>query len=213
MGSICTLTAIQSWAHFRKRRAATLWNNLCSQTRFGRQLSPVSTELAGQIQKIYQQDLQGEFFPVSQALQLLDTHHRQQERSQLVSNRLLDLKGLHFALSEKIKELRELGTEHEEGNKNLAQIEADAQALRALKGQIETSCRRLEMILISVQTAFKTRQLQREISDLGKRSTSSTTLDTFSPEHELSAIERQITREVETFLQLERETDRHMREI
>ncbi|HEX8464963.1 MAG TPA: hypothetical protein VF627_10145 [Abditibacterium sp.] len=162
-----------------------------------------------QIGNIYQHDPRGEFFPLPQAIKLLDAHYRQQKRVGLVSQRLDDLSDLKIRLSEKILQLRELGADNEEGLENLKRIETDEQALQPLKDQIEASCRRLEMILISVQTAFKTRQLQREISELGTRATPAATLSTLAPENELSDIERQIGREIETFLRLERETERH----
>ena len=208
-GLISSFEARGDWQEFKAHRAATIWTKLRSQPRYSEAMSPASRELSTQIGDIYQQDLLGEFFPLSQALRLLDTHHRQQQRSRLVSVRLRDLENVHIALASKIKQLHALGAEAQDGEQNLRQIEADTAALKTLKDQIEASCRRLEMILISVQTAFKTRQLQREISELGTRATPAATLSTLAPENELSDIERQIGREIETFLQLERETERH----
>ena len=66
--------------------------------------------------------------------------------------------------------------------------------------------------MISVQKAAQARQLHRELSNINARlpQKAEAIESAFEPES-LEDIERQIGREIETYLRLERETEEHLR--
>lgn len=109
-------------------------------------------------------------------------------------------------------QLRELGEDYPQGARNLEQINGDLAALGRVHGQIHASCTRLEAIVIGVQKAAQSRELRRELEGLSARvAPSSGALEPAFAAESLEDIERQIGREIETYLQLERETDEHLR--
>ena len=200
---------------FKKREnyiARIIWEILGATQTFGTQLTRATRKLGSEVQKVYETDPAGELFPLRQAIRLVDTHRRQQERFTLVEARLQELRLLKEALSGKLAQLQELGEIYPEGARNLEQITDDMEVLRRVHGQIHSSCVRLEMIVISVQNAAQARQLRRELDGLSARvPRGDQAIEPAFEAESLDDIERQIGREIETYLQLERETEAHLR--
>lgn len=200
----------------KTRRAQLLWEYL-TRTAFAPRFGASTSKLAREIGDLYQGDPRGEVLPLSQSIRLVNTHHKQQARLQIVGARLRELEAIGVALRQTTEQLRDLGETLESGEARLQALRDDENALRTLSAQIEASCRRLELILIEARKAGQMQQLHREIGDLsleaGNSSASSSSLSVSSvvPES-LFDVERQIAREVETYLRLERDSDRHLRE-
>lgn len=193
------------------RRAALLWDYL-TRTAFAPRFGASTAKLASEIGEFYQTDPRGEVLPLSPAIRLVNTHHKQQARLKIVLQRLAELGSIGLALREKTEQLRDLGEKPESGEARLQTLQRDENALRLLTTQNEASCRRLEMILIEARKAAQMQQLHREISDLSLQAASPTAILALVPES-LFDVERQIAREIETYLQLERDSDRHLREV
>ncbi len=195
----------------RSRRVDLFWHHL-NETKFGG-ANAITRNLGQEITVIYQADPRGEVLPLSQAIRLMDTHDKQQQRLEVVADRLVKLRSVQNTLKEKTKQLRGLGESHPEGEIRLQSLEKDEAALNTMREQIQASCHRLGMIAIEAQKTQQMRQLRREISDLTTEKSPIVTSPAFLEPDSLFDIERQITREIETFLQLERDTDRHLREL
>ena len=207
-----TLEAIKENKKRRGNRARLIWGNLGRQHTFGAELPVATRQLGGEVQKIYDADPSGALFPLRQSVRLIDTHHRQQQRLHIVENRLRELRLLQESLAGKMAQLQELGEDYPQGARNLEQINADLDALRAVHGPIRASCARLEAIVIGVQKAVQSRQLRRELEGLSAQiSPINQAVEPAFAAQSLEEIERQIGREIETFLQLERETEAHLR--
>jgi len=201
----------RQWQKFKDCHADLVWQQL-RRTAFYN-VNSVITTLVKDIASLYHADPSGEVLPLRQAIRLIDLHHKQQKRLEVVIARLGSLQYIAATLRDKTKQLRDLGESHEQGETRLQNLREDEAALDTMSEQIRASCHRIEMILIETRKAQQMRQLHQEISALtSDKSLSGMTLAVDSDDA-LSDIERQITREVETFLRLERETDRHLREI
>ena len=196
----------------RNQRALLVWEQIGVKQVFGDALSVSTRQLGTEIQKIYQGEPSGELLPLRQSIRLLDTHNRQQQRLQIVENRLRELRALQENLQSKLAQLRELGENYPQGARNLEQIDGDLAALGRVHGQIRASCARLEAIVIGVQKVAHSRRLRADLDGLSAQLPRATQAvePTFEAES-LEEIERQIGREIETYLQLERETDEHLR--
>jgi hypothetical protein len=77
---------------------------------------------------------------------------------------------------------------------------------------MEGSAGNLEAILSTIENEWKKRRLHQEVAVLAGRARTSSNVEPFEgivpdPVHEL---EGQITREIQTYLQLERETDQRL---
>ncbi len=109
-------------------------------------------------------------------------------------------------------QLQKLGEDYPQGARNLEQINTDLEALGKVHSQIHGSCTRLEVIVIGVQKSAQSHQLRSEIEGLNARVTRAAgTIEPAFEAESLEEIERQIGREIETYLQLERETETHLR--
>lgn len=207
-----TFDEVRTWRAHQRKEALAIWRALGHNHAFGLRLPESTQLLGGSVRQVYELDPAGKLFPLRQAIRLLDTHRRQQMRLQLVENRLGELRSLQEKLSSKMAQLQELGEDYPAGARNLQQINADLEALRLVHGQIRGSCARLEAITIAVQKAAQSRQLRRELETLSARLPQNA--EAVEPAFEaesLEEIERQIGREIETYLQLERETEEHLR--
>ena len=122
------------------------------------------------------------------------------------------LHDLRQTLLQKQKQLRSLGDDNPAVEGTLATLESDIGPLERSGKALQASCARLEAIVLSVDAAAQRRQLHREVGELTAeaRRDEVGALE-LSDEH--LDLERQIGREIETFLQLERETDAHLREL
>ena len=212
VGALTTVGAWRTWKQRENARARLIWQALGNDQVFGARLSESTRRLGNDVQKIYDGDPTGKLFPIRQSIQLVDTHNRQQQRLAIVENRLGELRKLQESLTGKMAQLRELGEDYPQGARNLEQINEDLEALRRVHGQIRASCTRLEAIVIGVQKALQSRQLRAELEGLSARvAPASGAIEPAFAAESLEEIERQIGREIETYLRLERETDEHLR--
>ena len=206
-----TSSAIIEMRKSRNFKAYRIWELVGESPVFVAPDNASLRHLGKSVRQIYEIDPAGEVLPLSQAIRLLDTYWRQQERSRKIAARLEELQALREELSSKIAQLQELG-ESRTGLRELNQIETDIEALKKVPPQIDASCRRLEVILISVKRAAQARKLHRELDDLRARvPRPAEAADSAFEAQSITEIERQIGREIETYLQLERETDEHLR--
>ena len=150
----------------------------------------------------------GALLPMRQAVKLVAIYERQSRQLQLVREREPKLNQKREALLEKMAELQALGETNAAAWHQLELMRADAEALEKVADDIQDSCARLEQILSSVQKTARARQLHRELNQISA-SDQPANEPAFAPES-LEEIERQIGREIETYLQLERETDQHL---
>ena len=194
-----------SFYKHQRKKVVVLWNELRASGWPDLSVSDATKKLEGKILQHYFQDPRGEILPIRQAMRLLETHHRQQTRFLAVTERLVELK----MLREKIAQLRALGEEHLEAQNSLQRFERDLKSLESVQNALQASCHRLEAILISVEQTAQVRRLHAEISALSAPQNGA--IVAHSDHEDLLGIERQIGREIETFLELERETDRHFR--
>jgi hypothetical protein len=190
-------------------RNAALWAEITNDTGTFRVQSAPVAQIRDRILKIYQHEENQVVFPLKQAVRLFDTFFQQQQRLYNVERKL----GQLSVLREKMAQLSELGDENSGALAKLQQIKPHETALRTLAQETRSSCSRLEAIIENVEKFAKVRQLQSEITQLASTIQPHLSAPNVLVAEELNDIERQIAREVETFLQLERETDRHMREI
>ena len=209
---IATSEAMKDIKKRKKDKAFLIWESLGRNHAFGFELPLSTRQLGTEIQNIYTGEPSGKLFPLRQSIQLLDTHNRQQQRLQIVENRLRELRGLQENLSGKLAQLRELGENYPQGARNLEQINGDLAALGKVHGQIRASCARLEAIVIGVQKVAQSRELRRELEGLSAQlPQQQNSVEPAFEAQSLEEIERQIGREIETYLRLERETDEHLR--
>ncbi len=105
-----------------------------------------------------------------------------------------------------------MGDDNPQLERTLSQLDGDIEPLERNCESLRASCARLEAIVVSVEADARRRQLHREVGELtaGVSPQSSNALEV-ADEH--LDLERQIGREIETFLALERETDAHLRDI
>lgn len=212
VSAYATLSSMKTWQQREKERARLTWEYMGRNQTFGTALSEATRRLGNDVQKIYNGDPTGKIFPLRQSIRLVDTHSRQQQRLFIVENRLGELRGLQESLAGKMAQLHELGEDYPQGARNLEQINADLEALGRVHGQIRGSCTRLEAIVIGVQKAVQSRQLRRELEGLSARvAPSNGAIESAFEAESLEDIERQIGREIETYLRLERETEEHLR--
>ena len=216
--SLClTIRALLQLPVSKEREALFAWKIIqLEQQNAYLPLNSSTRELGYEVRKIYEIDRAGTIFPLPQAVRLIDTHRRQRERLHKVAARLIELQLLIETLEAKLKKLRELGEEHSQGAHKLQRLTEDFEVLLRDQMQIRSSCTRLEAIVLSAQEAAQARQLRqklrRDLDILGEPCdlSAEATKPAFEAES-LEAIERQIGREIETYLQLERETEEHLR--
>ena len=198
-------------APFERTKAFRIWTRLGEKALLGH-FSETTRQFGFSVAQIYALDQAGDTLPVRQAVRLFDTHRRQQKRLAQVSARMEELRALSEQLETKLARLHELGESYASGTRTLEEITADHEALTQISRRIQSSCTRLEMLVIAVQKAVQARQLRRELDELSARLPHSgeSVEPAFEPES-LETIERQIGREIETYLHLERETEEHLR--
>jgi hypothetical protein len=193
-----------------ENKALWVWKKFMRHDTFGAKQFKSSKKLQQAVLQIYKNDPQGDVLPLRQAMSLLDAHCRQQERLGAVAYYLKEMQLLKQTMHGKLAQLRKLGEDAPESKRRLTQLERDEAALQSIHNQIAASCARLETIFTSVQHAHQVRQLKRELGELSQVAGSGSDL---ALESDAFDIERQIGREIETFLQLERETDEHLRDV
>lgn len=197
--------------HFERDKAGRVWSDLVESGVFGSPIVATARGLSGKIQGIYSTYHGADMLPLPQAIRLFEVycHHRESRNS--IEKRLDSLHSIREELLNKTALLSQLGEERTI-SREIKQIDAEIEPLEELRDRIAGSYRRLETIVSSVSKTLEAHRLHRELDELSARlpHASSTIEPAFAPES-LEEIERQIGREIETYLRLERETDAHLR--
>ncbi len=197
---------------FGRYRGTHFWDFLADEGISGRPVEAATARLIRTVARIQRLPRGLEMLPMRQAVRLIETYQLQQLELRRLNARSHEWRTLRRTLSEKLAQLRGIGEDHREGQNRLAEIDVQCESLHRLQQPIEDSCTRLELIVISVEKAVLSRQLRAEIGTLNEGVTGSDapTEPAFEAQS-LEEIERQIGREIETYLRLERETDEYLR--
>ena len=191
---------------------AEVWDYLIKANFFGEELSGDTLQFWRRVRGIYKLEARGEVLPLHQAIRLLDIYRLQGKQMATVESRMGELNALRKSLMEKLEQLLVLGESHAPGKRNLEQLSGDYDALERIRNELKGSFTRLEIILISAQKAAQSQQIRRELGDLSAKLPRTEQAEYTSVEAEsLEDLERAIGREIETYLQLERETEAHLR--
>lgn len=150
--------------------------------------------------------------PLRPAVELVVVYEHQQQKLERVEKRLSALETLRSELRGRLKQLQRQGENHDKGVETLRRAEEDCATSEKTQGQLQASCARLEIIAMSAQQTAQSYRLRQELDELSSRVSRPAEVvePAFEPES-LEDIERQIGREIETYLQLERETEEHLR--
>ena len=198
-------------SHNRHKRAR-FWNCVRKSGFAGDEPTADTKLLIDKIVEIQTATPGNELLTLRQAVKLVATYQRQSQHLQAIKARLATLNSTYETVSKKIKQLQALGESHAAGLRNLEQTRADFHALQKVAREIQSSCDRLEAIVNNVKKTAKARQLHHELDQMSARvAPSSGAVEPAFAAESLEDIERQIGREIETYLQLERETDEHLR--
>ena len=209
-GIVFSAVGRQSDVRWRHDVALRSWRFVCEDDPRFQPDSPQTTRLKAQITQIYLDDPRGDSFPFAQALRLLEVAFSIQSRLERIMTHIHNLEDQWGQLAARLERLRALGEDNPQGEAQLARLRRDLEALRLGTDELNNSCLRLEKVLASVTERTEVKRLQREIGQLSNTSTAPLPDTDVSDFHDL---ERQIAREIETFLQLERETDAHLNEM
>ena len=194
-------------------RALTIWGELIGSGALGHNSSLKERELLKSIGRIYERDPQGQSLPLPQAVRLVLTWKQQQKRLRLVGDHVEQMRITRSNLQEKQKLLRELNDENTSIERALARLSDDLTPLERSCEVLRASCTRLEALLVEVDATVRRRELHREVGEITARLAPSNVPAYLEVADEGFDIERQISREIETFLQLERETGAHLRDL
>ncbi len=197
----------------KHKRALALWQEIWRIGVFGVTPPLKTAALLQEIGRVYERDPQGEVFPIPQAIRLVLVWQQQQNRLAGLHEHLGQMQILRDTLLEKQQLLRELGDEDGRLERTLSQLEDDIDPLKQSCNALRASCARLETIITTVDAAARRRMLHREVGELTADFSLSQKKTALQMQDEHLDVERQITREIETFLELERETDAHLREL
>ena len=206
------------WSYFAHRsgqsnlgrvvNAGRIWRHLGGTHAFGVPHSMETADLGNRINQLYNNDPDGRALPLPRAVQLLTIYHHQQQKLQGVRT---DIAALRKLLTN-MKRLEKLAEGYRARQDELQDITANERSLQRAQKQIEASCARLENMVGRVEREVQARQLHHEINQISARLPRSTQfVEPAFEAQSLEEIERQIGREIETYLQLERETEEHLR--
>ncbi|BCM92751.1 hypothetical protein IAD21_04633 [Abditibacteriota bacterium] len=220
--AVCGFVTARLWSEGKKvkrelikSRARTVWQKIDHVSAFGGSPSFKERHLLKDIERIYERDPQGKILPLSQAIRLVLAWKQQQKRLQAIAAHIEQMRLARTTLQEKQKLLRELNDENASLERALARLDDDIAPLERSHDALRASCTRLEALIVEVDATVRRRELHREVGELTTRLTSGHPheADSFELSDEHLDIERQIGREIETYLQLERETDAHLRDL
>ena len=210
--SVAGASALIRFKTYQQGKRIEFWKGVRKHGLCGEPPTGATKLLIDRIIKIQMASAQRELLPPRQAIKLVVAYERRARQLQEVNARLAKLRELQRALDEKTGGLQTLGEEHPTGLRSLQQVRLDSAAMQKVADEIQGSCDRLDAILNAVQQTARAHQLHRELDQMSAPDQRSDAADEPAFEAEsLEDIERQIRREIETYLQLERETEEHLR--
>jgi len=219
-GGMLALPAIQvsrdaafNWREFNRAPALRLWRELNERNLLIAAPTAQTRALVRSIEAVYQTDWRGEVFPLPQAARLIIIYDLQRRRLTSIDERMRELEIVREQLEFKVARLRQLGDQTPTASASLDNLSNEMALFGRVGDEVSASCTRLEAIVLSVQRAVQVKQLHREIADLTSVVAPRNPALSEITIPEITDIERQIGREIETFLQLERDTDAHLREV
>jgi hypothetical protein len=219
-GGLMALPAIQvsreaafNWREFNRAPALRLWRELNHRNLLIASPTAQTRELMRSIEALYQTDWRGEVLPLPQAARLIVIYDLQRQRLASIDERTGELELVREQLKFKAARLHQLGDQTPAAATSLDNLSGEIALFDRVGEEVLASCTRLETIVLSVQRAVQVKQLHREIADLNSVVAPRSPALSQIAIPEITDIERQIGREIETFLQLERETDAHLREV
>ena len=217
-GMVCILlaatagsSALIKFKDYKRGKRAEFWKQVRKQGLSGEPPTGETRLLIDKITKIQTATPGHELLLMRQAVKLVAAYERQSQQWHKINARLAKLNSTRVELEQKTAQLQALGENHSAGLRSLEQTRANATALQKVADEIQSSCDRLEKILNSVQKTARARQLNHELDRMS--ALDSPTNQSVEPAFEAEsseAIERQIGREIETYLQLERETEAYL---
>ena len=207
---IASSSALIRLQRYRRNRKIMFWKEIRKRGLSGTPPMGNTQLLIDKIVKIEASAPGDELLPTRQAIKLVAAYERQSQHLQGVYGRMDKLDSTRRALREKTAQLQALGEAHPAGLRSLEEARANHQALQKVADEIRNSCDRLEAILGGVQKTARARQLHRELDQISATDPGASQAVEFEAES-AEAIERQIGREIETYLQLERETEQQLR--
>jgi hypothetical protein len=161
--------------------------------------------------ELYEREGMKRVLPVQQAIRLVEAHYRQWQQISAIDERLMNCKELHQEIRRNLEELRTLGESNVAGERGLKELEQDEAELLSLRNRILQSSEKLEALVPVVEIEWKKANLQKETNRLAEIALRSTAEE---PSHiyECSTVEleQQITFEINTYLQLENETQQRL---
>ena len=203
-------TAIM-WRAYKQSRAVSLWKVAAWNEQFFPDPAPPTKILRGELTEFYRADQSAEVLPLAQGLRLLSVYELQQQRQELIAKRIIQLHALRDKLVRTATQLETLGESRPDTTGSVHKAQSELAALERLVDESLASCKRLEVIVVSTQKALQVRQLHHELTRLQSDITSTISQPLMEPYP--TNIEGQISREIETYLQLERETELHFRDL
>lgn len=212
MGFIVASSIFIRFKSYQRNQKIEFWKLVRKQGLSGEPPTGDTRLLIDKIIKIQTATPNNELLLMSQAVKLVAAYQRQSRQLELIKARLAKINATRQSLNEKIAQLQSLGENHSAGLRNLEQTRSNSNALQKVANEIQSSCDRLEAILSSVQKTARARQLRGELDQLSAlNSAKDEAVESTFEAESLEDIERQIGREIETYLQLERETEEHLR--
>ncbi len=205
--------ASSRWREFNRAPAQRLWKEL---SELGA-LSPSSQlgtfPLDEALRSLYVEDPRGEVLPIARAARLIVVYDAQQQRRSTILGRSRELNQVREQLMEKAARLQSLGDTSLAVPSSIREMAREIETLERIADDLAASCHRLETLVLEVHRAVQIKQLHREIAELKSSVSPETTASAELVAPTFADLERQIAREIETFLLLERETDAHLREL
>ena len=192
-------------------RSLYLWRRVSRSQAFGSPLKGLTREVRDIIEEIYSTDAGESLLPLAQAVRIFDIYIRQQRQLNPINASLTRLYALRQPFVTKTAQLTALGETRAKSPEE-HRLDDEIYWAETARSQAESSCNRLEKIVEEIHRKSQARQIQLELNDLREQLPQPVAAveSEFAPES-LEEIERQIGREIETYLRLERETDEHLR--
>ena len=197
---------------FEVWKTLLLWRQIHRSKMFGSTIRGTALSIRERVDQIYSMRSGEHLLPLSHAIRLLDVCVRQQTQLKPINARRFRLYTLRQKFETKIAQLQGLGANREKSPEE-RQLDFEIEWTENARYEISSSCDRLYNIIEQVHREAQARQLRDELDDLQSqlpRAIPSRIEPSFEAES-LEEIERQIGREIETYLRLERETEEHLR--